>query len=322
MVAQPLLQVDRLSKEFVIRRGGLFQRAKESVTAVHGVSFDVAAGEILSIAGEPGSGKTTLARSLVQLIRPTTGRVIFQGVDLVQKNQGALRPIRRRLQFLFSDPRSSLNPRSLVSNVMLEPLEAQHIGGAEEKISIAHQALRQVGLNSLLFDRPLTNLSVGERQRVALARALALRPVMIVCDDPARTLSPGVAESFFRLMADLRRKQGIAFVWIVGSIQPAAAHADRLGILCRGQLVEIGATSDVLTSPQHPYTQRWTNETPAPLAAMPSADANTCRYHPDCPHVMPRCRERAPAMFATPTAHPAACYLFDDAISLPHAHGG
>ena len=170
-------------------------------------------------------------------------------------------------------------------------------------------ALRRVGLNSLLLDRRLTALSAGERQRVALARALTLHPALIICDDPARTLPPVAAEHFFRLMADLRQHDGLTFVWLVAQPKLAAAFADWLGVLYQGRLIEWGLPRQLTDSPQHPYTRHWFGGG-EPLADKPAGKG--CPFHPHCPHVMPPCRERVPAMFVTPTTQTAACFLYEE----------
>jgi len=322
-----LLKVEHLKKEISLSSGLPFQPAARKVPALSDVNFEVEAGEILAIAGESGSGKTTLARSLGMLTRPSAGKVILEGQDLARKSENALRPLRRRFQFLFSDPRTALPPQNLVGEVMREPLRVQQIGNLEEQMVAVKQALRQVGLNSLLLDRKLTSLSVGQRQRVALARALTLRPALIIADDPARALPPGAAESFFRLMADLRRKDGIAFIWLVSQFRPAVSMADRLGILLQGWLVELGEAGSVLNAPQHPYTRQWLEQSPqsagpSGLARSASPDSKHpthynkgkgCPFQAACPRVMAVCREQPPHMLTTPASHQAACFLYDDA---------
>lgn len=318
-MTDPLLRVEHLSKDFARRRGLYAPPAPKGAHPVRDVSFDVEAGEIVALAGEAGSGKTTLARSLALLMRPGGGRVIFEGRDLVKQSEGALRPVRRRLQVLFSDPRTALNPQSLVSEAMLEPLKVQRIGSSEEQLAAVRGALRQVGLNSLLLDRRLTALSAGERQRVALARVLTLKPALVICDDPACTLPPLAAEGLFKLMSDLRHRHGTAFLWLVSRIQAAANFADRVGVLYRGRLVEIGKTADVLGAPRHPYTRQLLGGTPPPL---PPADAplpKGCPFQSHCPHVMAICRKHMPEMFPAAASQTAACFLFDNAVELRQA---
>ncbi|HLF02856.1 MAG TPA: ATP-binding cassette domain-containing protein, partial [Anaerolineales bacterium] len=251
-----LLRVEHLNKAFTSQHGAYGAPASHNARPIHDISFDLNAGEIVALVGEPGSGKSTLARALAMLARPDKGRIVFEGRDLSKQGEGALRPVRRRLQMLFSDPRTALNPASLVSEVMFEPLKVQRIGSPEQQAASVKNALKQVGLNSLLLDRRLTALSTGERQRVALARLLTLNPALIICDDPARTLPPLAAELLFRLMDDLRRKHGTAFLWLVGNLRTAGMHADRIGVLCQGRLVELGKAATVLGSPQHPYTRQ------------------------------------------------------------------
>ena len=305
----PLLKVEALKKQYPLRGRALFKQASAFFAALQDVSFDLNPGEILVIAGEPGSGKTTLARTLSLLVRPNGGKIFFENADLAKQNDNALRPVRRRLQVLFSDPRTALNPQSLVSDVMFEPMRVQRLGNADERTVAVKQAMRQVGLNTMLLDRRLTTLSAGQRQQVALARLLTLRPALIICDDPAKTLP--AAGSFFRLMADLRHKDGIAFIWMVSQPEPAASFADRVGILYRGHLVELGKADVVLKTPQHPYTHRWLGDGRASETPANTAMTKGCSFQSECPRVMPICRERAPSMFNTPSSQTAACFLYE-----------
>lgn len=314
-MTDPLLRVEHLHKIFPPPRGAYGGTPARYLRPVHDVSFDVQAGEIVALVGESGSGKATLTRALAILARPDKGKVVFEGRDLARQGEAALRPVRRRLQVLFGDPRTALNPASLVADVMLEPLKVQRLGRAEQQLANVKGALRQVGLNSLLLDRRLTALSAGERQRVALARLLTLNPALIICDDPARTLTPLAAEQLFKLMAELRRRNGTAFLWLVGQASLVGPFADRLGVLYQGRLVEWGRTAAVLGSPQHPYTRQLVDAGPAATAASdpePAPAPKGCPFQARCPHVMAVCRGRMPEMAATPTSQSAACYLFSD----------
>ncbi|MBI3241942.1 MAG: ATP-binding cassette domain-containing protein [Chloroflexi bacterium] len=306
----PLLKVEHLKKDIPLGGALPFRSASHLLSVLSDVNFEVNSGEIVVLAGEAGAGKTTLARSIGLLTKPSGGKVIFEGDDLARKNENALRPLRRRFQFLFSDPRTALPPQHLVSEVMAEPLQVQQIGSPADQLAAIKQALRRVGLNSLLLDRRLTALSAGQRQRVALARALTLRPVLLVCDDPTRTLPPGMAESFFKLMADLRDKDGMAFIWLVREPRLAAGFADRLGILYQGWLVEMGKTESVLNAPQHPYTQQWLGGQ-AGLADSHTYKGKGCPFQSACLQVMPVCRERLPKMIGTPASQEAACFLYE-----------
>ncbi|MEK7808189.1 MAG: ATP-binding cassette domain-containing protein [Chloroflexota bacterium] len=306
----PLLTVEHLKKEYPVQPRSFFRRSSDVVRPIADVSFDVNAGEIVAIAGDAASGKTILARLLTLLIRPNKGNVIFDDQNLTKMSDGALRPVRRRLQLLFSDPRTALNPRSLVSDMMLEPMQIQNIGSADEQMTTVKNALRRVGLNALLLDHKMTDLSAGERQRIALARVLTLHPKLIICDDPSRAMPSGAAESFFRLMSDLRRRDGVSFIFLVREIQPAAQFADRLGILYRGHLVEMGKMDSVIGSPQHPYARQWFSKGSVPSATT-DVSLKGCQFHPDCPNVMPRCKEKIPILFPTLTSQSAACFLYE-----------
>ena len=305
-----LLTVEHLKKEYPVQPRSFFRRSSDVVRPIADVSFAVNPGEIVAIAGDTASGKTILARLLTLLIRPNKGSVIFDNQNLTKMSDGALRPLRRRLQLLFSDPRTALNPRSLVSDMMLEPMQIQNIGNADERMTTVKNALRRVGLNALLLDHKMTDLAAGERQRIALARVLTLHPQLIICDDPSRTMPSGAAESFFHLMSELRRRDGITFIWLVREVQPVIRFADRLGILYRGHLVEIGKTESVVGSPQHPYARQWLGQNSVP-SAVTDVSLKGCQFHPDCSDVMPRCREGVPALLTTPTLQLAQCFLYE-----------
>jgi oligopeptide/dipeptide ABC transporter ATP-binding protein len=314
-LTQPLLHVEHLSYEPETRHGPYQASAAAHLHPLHDLSFDVNAGEAVALIGHTGSGKSALTRTLSLLTRPTAGKVVFEGKDLTRQSEGSLRPVRRRLQVLFGDPRTALNPASLVTDVMHEPLRVQRVGKAEQQLAAVKTALRQVGLNSLLLDRRLTALSAGERQRVALARLLTLNPAIILCDDPARTLPPLSAEQLFKLMADVRTRHGTAFVWAVADWKPIINHADYVGVLYNGWLVEFGRSAEVLQSPQHPYTRQLLSPTPPPARTPldPKPPSKGCPFQDHCPYVMPTCRQQMPGMFPTPTTQSAACFLFSEA---------
>lgn len=316
-MTDPLLRVEHLHKIFAPASGIYSPDALRHLSPVHDLNFDVQPGEILALVGEDGAGKSTLTRTVAILARPDKGKVVFEGRDLSRHGEGAMRPIRRRLQVLFSDPRTALNPAHLVSETMLEPLRVQRLGKPEEQLKTIKLALRQVGLNSLLLDRRLTALSAGERQRVALARILTLNPALIICDDPTKTLTPLTGGQLFKLMADLREKKGISFLWLVSQIEQVRAYADRLGILYQGRLVEYGATGEILNNPQHPYTRHLLSQKPAPAVMeaqppkpLPNPFLKGCPYAPDCPHVMEVCKHQMPPLGATPGQQQAACHLY------------
>jgi len=322
-MTDPLLRVEHLHKIFAPASGTYNPDALRHLSPVHDLNFDVQPGEIVALVGEDGAGKSTLTRTLAILARPDKGKVFFEGRDLSKHGEGAMRPIRRRLQVLFSDPRTALNPAHLVSETMLEPLKVQHLGKPEEQLKTIKLALRQVGLNSLLLDRRLTALSAGERQRVALARVLTLNPTLIICDDPTKTLTPLAGEQLFKLMADIRQKQGTSFLWLVSRTSLVSPFADRLGILYQGRLVEFGKTSDVLTEPQHPYTRKLlaTKPVEAPTEAqppkpLPNPFLKGCPYQSQCPHVMAVCRQTMPPLAPTPAPQVAACFLYSQPESV------
>lgn len=323
-MTEPLLRAEHLHKVFPTPRGAYGTPAGQPLGPVVDISFDIQPGEIVALAGERGAGKSSLVRTLAVLARADKGKIIFEGRDLTRQGEGALRPVRRRLQVLFGDPRTALNPANLVADVMLEPLKVQRIGSAAEQLAQVKTALRQVGLNSLLLDRRMTALSAGQRQRVALARLLTLNPKLILCDDPTRTLTPLAAEQLFKLMADLRERRGIAFLWLVRDAALVRPFADRLGFLLEGRLVEFGPTAAVLDAPRHPYSLHYLQGRPAPAnepaeLAPSHWIAKGCPFQERCPQVMPVCRATMPALLNTPGAQMAACHLFAESAPLAPA---
>jgi ABC-type oligopeptide transport system ATPase subunit len=305
-----LLAVTNLKKEFLLPSKSWFRKPTDVARALADVSFEINAGEIVALVGEAGSGKTILARLLTALIRPTSGGVQFDGKNISKMGDWSLRPLRRRFQLLFSDPRTALDPRRLVSEIMLEPLQIQNIGTAEEQQTAIKHAMRRVGLNALLLDQKMTDLAAGERQKIALARILTFNPQLIICDDITRALPAGAAENFYRLMADLRQREGIAFIWLSRTPQPLATFADHLGILYRGHLVELGKPETILNAPQHPYTQNFLAQETLPTAVA-DVTLKGCQFAPACPQVMEQCHQKIPVLWNTPSAQRAQCFLFE-----------
>ncbi|AXI79336.1 ABC transporter ATP-binding protein [Peterkaempfera bronchialis] len=232
--------------------------------AVDGVTLEVRRGETLGIVGESGSGKTTLGRMMVRLLEPTSGRILFEGRDLARAGERALRPVRRDLQMVFQDPVSSLNPRRSIGDSIAEPLLAAGSGGAEARAE-ARELLERVGLPAAWYDRYPHEFSGGQRQRVGIARALAVRPKLIVCDEPVSALDVSTQAQVVRLLGELQRDLGLTLVFIAHDLAVVRQVSDRVAVMRQGQVVEQGDADTVYDSPQHPYTRRL-------LAAVPVLD--------------------------------------------------
>jgi oligopeptide/dipeptide ABC transporter ATP-binding protein len=312
MGAEPLLRVRNLTQHFPVRRGVL-RRQVGMVRAVDGVSFDVVAGETLGLVGESGCGKSTTARSILQLLPPTSGSVRFDGEELTTATRAAMRARRRDLQMVFQDPYASLNPRMSVAAILREPLEIHRLGSAAARRVRVGELLNLVGLDASLASRYPHQLSGGQRQRVGIARALATEPRFIVADEPISALDVSVQAQVVNLMRDLGHQLGLTYLFIAHDLSMVRYLSDRVAVMYLGRIVEIAEASVLFDRPLHPYTQ-------ALIAAAPVADPRArrragaelvpgeppspasppagCRFHPRCPHASERCRTEDPALRA------------------------
>jgi peptide/nickel transport system ATP-binding protein len=265
-----LLEIRDLKVHFPVRKG-VFRRVVDHVKAVDGVSISVARGSTLAIVGESGSGKTTIGKAIVQLLPLSAGSVRFDGVDLASLSGRELRERRRDFQVIFQDPYSSLNPRMRVADIVEEGMQALGIGGDRgARLARIDEVLTQVGLGPEIRFRYPHEFSGGQRQRIAIARALAVEPRLIVCDEPTSALDVSVQAQILRLLQDLQRRLGLTYVFITHNMAVVEFLAHEVAVMYRGNIVEHGATADVLKNPQHPYTQTL-------LAAVPVADGGGTR---------------------------------------------
>jgi len=323
----PLLQVEDLVVRYPIPRGivGTVKRTPlQAVHAVDGISFGLAAGEMVALVGESGCGKTSTAQAVMRLVDPEAGSIRFEGRDLTGLGVRALRPLRRRIQMVYQDPYESLDPRFRVRQAVEEPLAIHRLGGSKtEREERVREALERVELTppELFLDRYPHELSGGQRQRVAIAAALVLEPVLLVADEPVSMLDVSVRAGVLSLLDSLKR-QGLAILMITHDLSTAARFADRIAVMYLGRIVEEGPAADVVRSPQHPYTR-------ALLSVVPRRDPRDrhtgqvlrgetpdavhipsgCRFHPRCPLAFDTCRVVEPALAPTPAGHDAACLL-------------
>ena len=259
-----LLEVKDLHKHFPINEGLLFERRVGEVKAVDGVSFDIAPGETLGLVGESGSGKSTTGYCILQLIKPTSGSVRFEGTELTELKREALRRMRREMQIVFQDPYSSLDPRMTVGDIVGEPLIVHGIGTKRDRKIRIRELLDVVGFNPSYTNRYPHEFSGGQRQRIGIARALALSPKLIVCDEPVSALDVSIQAQILNLLKDLQRDFQLTYLFIAHDLAVVRSMSDRIAVMNRGQLVEIGPAEQLYTNPQDEYTKALLSAVPIP----------------------------------------------------------
>jgi peptide/nickel transport system ATP-binding protein len=319
MISDALLEVRNLDVHFAMKRG-MFARKMAFLKAVNNVSFHVAPGAAVGIVGESGSGKSTLVRSIVRLNQPTAGRVYFKGVDITDLPQSALRPLRRDMQMVFQDTKSSLDPSMRISEILEEPLVTHGMPRGPERIL---ELLSQVGLSEAHINRYPHQLSGGQRQRVGIARVLGLSPRLIIADEPVSALDVSIQAQILNLLRTLRDQQGISFVLISHDISVVSYFCTEIGVMYLGTMVEYGPSKAVIRNPGHPYTrslisavpgwaQRTGNrpivlkgETPSPISPPQG-----CPFHTRCPMKIGRvCETERPLQLQADHGGWAACHL-------------
>jgi oligopeptide transport system ATP-binding protein len=319
-----LLEVRDLVKHYPVS-SGLFGRQVGVVRAVDGVSFTIRRGETLGLVGESGCGKTTTGRCILQLERPTSGSVRFEGQELTTLGPAALRSVRRRIQVIFQDPYSSLNPRMTVSQIVGEPLAVHGLAGdAPARAGRVQELLRQVGLLPQHGRRYPHQLSGGQRQRVGIARALALEPSLIICDEPVSALDVSIQAQIINLLEDLRRDLGLTYLFVAHDLSVVRHISDRVAVMYLGRVVELADRQTLYEAPRHPYTKALLSAVPIPdpevearrehvvLAGevpSPLSPPTGCAFHPRCPIAVEECQRTRPLLRDLGPGHQAACHL-------------
>jgi oligopeptide transport system ATP-binding protein len=260
----PLLEVADLVKHFPIKRGTLIGREVDRVRAVDGISFRIERGETLGLVGESGSGKSTACRAVLQLVRPTSGSVKFEGEEIAGLGWRQMRPLRRQMQMIFQDPYASLNPRKRVGQIVGSPLKQQGLAQGAELRRQVQELLERVGLASEHFNRFPHEFSGGQRQRIGIARALALKPKLVICDEPVSALDVSIQAQIVNLLDDLQDEFGLAYLFVAHDIGVVRHISDRIAVMNEGKIVEQGSADQVCERPQHDYTKKLLSAVPIP----------------------------------------------------------
>jgi oligopeptide/dipeptide ABC transporter ATP-binding protein len=321
--AEPLLRAQGLTKHFPIRKGGFGLRPAGAVRAVDGVSFDIARGETLGLVGESGCGKSTTGRLLVRLLDPTAGRIVFDGSDIATMGARRLRPLRPQFQIIAQDPYGSLNPRMRVEEILREPMQVAGMPGADQGRR-TRELLDRVGLAAGHATRFPHEFSGGQRQRIAIARSLALKPRLVVCDEPVSALDVSVQAQIVNLLKDLQREMGLAYLFVAHDLSVVRHISDRVAVMYLGRMVEVAPKRAIFAAPKHPYTRALLSAVPVPRPGVarqrvtlvgdvpsPAAPPSGCRFHTRCPQAQPVCRSDDPQLRDIGAGRAVACHFAD-----------
>ena len=321
---KPLLRVENLTKHFPIMRGLIFQKQVGAVQAVENVSFEIHKGETLGLVGESGCGKSTTGRAILQLHKPTSGKVFYDDVDLVTSSAEKLRHMRRNMQIIFQDPYASLNPRMTVGSIISEPLEVHNVGTKKERTERVRELLELVRLNPYFVNRYPHEFSGGQRQRIGVARALALQPEFIVCDEPISALDVSIQAQVVNLLEELQQEFGLTYLFIAHDLSMVRHISDRVAVMYLGKVVELALRDELYDNPLHPYTQALLSAVPIPDPVKeaqreriilkgdvpnPARPPKGCRFHTRCPIAKDVCKEDAPEWRENSPGHWVACHL-------------
>ncbi len=323
-MAEDLLVVEDLKKHFPVTRGIIFQKEVASVRAVDGVSFTIRKGETLGVVGESGCGKSTMARCVMRLIETTAGSIVFEGQDITKLKGSDLMSFRREMMMVFQDPYASLNPRKRVGAIVGEALEVHKIGTAAENKRRVQELLDVVGLNPEHYNRFPHEFSGGQRQRIGVARALAIRPKLIVCDEPVSALDVSVQAQILNLLKRLQREFDLTYMFIAHDLDVVRHISNRVAVMYLGKIVELADGNGLYDSPRHPYTGALLSAIPIPNPDLararkpvvlegdvpsPINPPRACRFHPRCPRFQPgMCDVEEPQLKSSGDGHMTACH--------------
>jgi oligopeptide/dipeptide ABC transporter ATP-binding protein len=321
--SETLVEVDQLVKHFPVR-GGVFRTVQDWVQAVDGVSLRIYQGETLGLVGESGCGKTTLGRSILRLVEPTGGQVLFEGEDVTGLNPRELKRVRRDMQIIFQDPYASLDPRLPIGASIAEGLAVHGIGDARERRERVSAILEKVGLPPEYGKRHPNAFSGGQRQRIGIARALVLQPKFVVCDEPVSALDVSIQSQVLNLLRAVQREFGLTYLFVAHDLSVVEHISDRVAVMYLGRIVEVARRGDLYANPRHPYTEALMSAIPAPNPSArrerillkgdvpsPIHPPSGCRFHPRCPIAEDICKVRDPELLpvAGDDGHTVACHL-------------
>jgi len=332
---EPILEVRSLKKYFPVRKGffqSLISREQQWIKAVDNISFDVMPGEVFSLAGESGCGKTTTGKTILKLVEPTAGEVVFDGTEIYELPPQELKGFRRRMQIIYQDPYESLNPRMNVFDTIQEGIGIHNLAEtSSEKMEMVNRSLEMVELTppeEFIFRYP-HELSGGQRQRVCIARALVLNPEFIVADEPVSMLDVSIRASILKLMLKWKEESNISYLFITHDLAVARHMCDRIAIMYLGEIVEMGDIERIIETPMHPYTQALMAAVPVPdptaertqikitgEVPTPIEPPSGCRFHPRCPYTTETCKKEHPNLIEHEKDHIVACHKLETSLHM------